>query len=224
MLVRPKKDLNSRKTHNTFANNERKTLLSLNLVYFIEINLIILMRFLKYTKKSPLKPITMSRGFVKEDDQEEIPLVPPRAHLPEGVTNYVTPVGLKGLLDEKEKLVKELAELKTNNDNERRIATNHINAKLNLLNDRIFSAKVIEPNKQAADEVRFGAIVTLQMENAPKPQKYQITGVDEADIAKGKISFISPLAKTLTNKKVGDKAVLKLPKGKSVFEILEIAY
>ncbi len=45
----------------------------------------------------------MSRGFVKEGDQEEIPMVPPRAHLPEGAMNYVTPTGMNELLAEKEK-------------------------------------------------------------------------------------------------------------------------
>ena len=43
----------------------------------------------------------MSRGFVKEEDQEEAPFIPPRAALPAGVTNYVTPLGLKALQREK---------------------------------------------------------------------------------------------------------------------------
>jgi transcription elongation factor GreB len=42
----------------------------------------------------------MSRGFVKEDDQEEAPIIPPRAALPNGVTNYVTPNGLQELKTE----------------------------------------------------------------------------------------------------------------------------
>lgn len=42
----------------------------------------------------------MSRGFVKEDDQEEAPIIPPRAALPSGQTNYVTPNGLKELKEE----------------------------------------------------------------------------------------------------------------------------
>jgi hypothetical protein len=50
----------------------------------------------------------MSRGFVKEDDQEEIPIVPPRADLPEGVANYVTQVGMNELLTEKHMLVNKL--------------------------------------------------------------------------------------------------------------------
>ncbi|WP_373399556.1 hypothetical protein V8V91_07585 [Algoriphagus halophilus] len=49
----------------------------------------------------------MSRGFVKEEDQEETPLVPPRVELPNGVTNYVTENGLAELLSEKEALLEE---------------------------------------------------------------------------------------------------------------------
>jgi hypothetical protein len=50
---------------------------------------------------------TMSRGFVNEDDQEEIPFVPPRADLPAGVTNYVTQFGMDALLYEKQMLIDE---------------------------------------------------------------------------------------------------------------------
>ena len=71
----------------------------------------------------------MSRGFVKEDDQEEIPMVPPRADLPEGVTNYVTQVGMDELLAEKQGLIDEKDRLDSSNENEKRIASNHINAK-----------------------------------------------------------------------------------------------
>ncbi|HEA21356.1 hypothetical protein LCGC14_0673180 [marine sediment metagenome] len=166
----------------------------------------------------------MSRGFVKEDDQEEVPLVPPRADLPMGVTNYVTHRGLEDLEDEKLRLIAEREALNTTNESERRIALNHINAKLQLLNNRIVSAKVVDVKKQPKDEVRFGAIITLNIGAKKKSQKYQIVGVDEADIAKEKISFVSPIAKLLTNKKVGDKAVLKLAKEDRIFEIMAIHY
>ncbi|MZP65628.1 MAG: transcription elongation factor GreA, partial [Bacteroidales bacterium] len=49
----------------------------------------------------------MSRGFIKEGDQEEVPMVPRRAYLPEGVPNFVTPAGLEQLLAEREALVAE---------------------------------------------------------------------------------------------------------------------
>ena len=57
-----------------------------------------------------------------------------------------------------------------------------------------------------------------------KIQVFQIVGVDEADIAKGKISFMSPLAKVLINKKVGDKITLKRDREDIVFDIKHIAY
>lgn len=166
----------------------------------------------------------MSRGFVREDDQEEIPLVPPRADLPNGVTNYVTQIGLSLLMDEKQMLINSKDNLEITSENERRIAVNHINAKLQLLNDRISSAKVVELDEQPAHEVRFGALVTLKIGSNTKLQQYQIVGVDEADVSKGKISFISPIARILINKKVGEKALLKLAKEERVFEIIDIDY
>lgn len=166
----------------------------------------------------------MSRGFVKEEDQEEIPVVPPRAHLPESAVNYVTEVGLQELLHEKETLIEQRDTLAAINDNERRIAHNHINSKLNLLNNRIVTAKVVALDKQPQDRIRFGALVTLRINNDKKLQQYQIVGVDEANIAKKKISFISPIAKALTDKKVGERAILKLETGERVFEIMAIIY
>ncbi len=166
----------------------------------------------------------MSRGFVKEDDQEEVPMVPPRADLPVGSTNYVTPTGMAALATEKKELIGERESLDTKNEKERRIALNHINAKLMLLNSRIMSAKVVELKNQPKDEVRFGAYVTLSIGNTKKVQTYQIVGVDEADISKAKISFVSPIAKLLTNKKRGDKAILKIAKESRIFEIVDIAY
>ena len=166
----------------------------------------------------------MSRGFVKEDDQEEIPIVPQRAYLPDGVTNFVTRSGMNQLLEEKEALISERDNLNISDENEKRIALNFINAKLNLLINRISSAKIVDNSDQPANEIRFGAIVTLRTETSKETQTFQIVGVDEADISKGKISFISPLAKILINKRKGDKAVLKRTGENVVFEILGIDY
>lgn len=166
----------------------------------------------------------MSRGFVKEGDQEEIPILTPRAYLPDGVTNYVTQVGMNELLEEKQMLINEIENLDATNENERRIASNHLNAKLKLLNERIVSAQIIDLDKQSPDEVWFGATVTLKIDDESELQKYQIVGVDEADVSKGKISFISPLAKILIGKEAGEKAVLKLANGNRTYEIMEIVY
>lgn len=166
----------------------------------------------------------MSRGFVKEDDQEDVPMVAPRADLPAGVTNYVTPAGMDELLAEKQMLTDEKQNLPVTNENEKRIALNHINAKLLLLNNRIAEAKVVNLKDQPQNEVRFGARVTLKTEATKIIQTFQIVGVDEANVSRGKISFLSPLAKALLNKKIGEKAVLKLAREERVFEILDIAY
>jgi len=166
----------------------------------------------------------MSRGFVKEDDQEEIPMVPQRAYLPDGVPNFVTPTGMEQLLAEKQDLISEKDNPVSANENEKRIALNYINAKLQLLNNRISDARVINLKEQPKNEIRFGASVTLRQEGSDDIQTYQIVGVDEADISKGKISFISPVSKSLIYKKIGDKVVLKRAKEEIVYEILKIKY
>ncbi|MFB0909480.1 MAG: GreA/GreB family elongation factor [Flavobacterium sp.] len=166
----------------------------------------------------------MSRGFVKEDDQEETPIVPPRADLPEGIVNYVTQGGMGELLNEKQELISEKENLKIIDENERRLALNYINAKLQLLNNRIATAKIVDLNNQPNDEIRFGALVTLKITGKTELQQYQIVGVDEADISKGKISFISPIAKILINRKVGEKPILILANENRIFEIMEVVY
>ena len=166
----------------------------------------------------------MSRGFVKEDDQEEVPIVPQRAYLPQGVTNFVTPVGMSQLLADKQVLENEKNNLNNTSENEKRIELNYINAKLQLLNNRIAEARIVNLNEQPQNEIRFGAMITLKIEASKNIQTFQIVGVDEADISKGKVSFISPIAKLLINKKIGDKVILKQAKKDIVFEIIDISY
>ena len=165
----------------------------------------------------------MSRGFVKEDDQEEVPMVPQRAYLPPGVANFVTRFGMNQLLTEKQMLIDERNTLDNTSENEKRIALNFINAKLKLLNNRIAEAKVVSPEEQSHNEIRFGAAITLRTEASRTIQTFQIVGVDEADISKGKVSFVSPIARVLMNKRVGDKVLLKQAGKDVAFEIIEIA-
>jgi len=166
----------------------------------------------------------MSRGFVREGDQEDVPMVPQRAYLPDGVANFVTREGMDQLLKEKEELISERESIDISNENEKRISQNHLNAKLQLLNERIAEARIVEITGQPPDEVTFGATVTLKTDVDGNVQTYRIVGVDEADIGKGKLSFISPLAKVLINKKAGDKVTLKRDKENIVFEIIGIVY
>ena len=166
----------------------------------------------------------MSRGFVKDGDQEEVPMVPQRAFLPDGVPNFVTRTGLEQLLAEKEELIREKENLGTTTENEKRIALNFINAKMQLLNSRITDARVVDPKDQPQDEVTFGATVTIRAAATGKMQTFQIVGVDEADISKGKISFISPLARALLNKKTGQRITLKREREEIIYDVTEISY
>ena len=140
----------------------------------------------------------MSRGFIKEGDQEEIPRVPMRAYLPEGVPNYVTKEGLDALKEELKSLEAERVKAGDNY-----IMSNFIEAKMKLLISRINSAVEIDLSKADKEKVSFGAWVRYD------GRVVRIVGVDEADVNKGLISFISPLAKSLTGKRAGDVIELK---------------
>ena len=140
----------------------------------------------------------MSRGFIKEGDQEEIPRVPPRAYLPEGVPNYVTKEGLDALKEELKNLEAERVKAGDNY-----IMVNFLDATIKLLVDRINSAVEVDLSKTNKDTVSFGAWVRYN------GRVVRIVGVDEADVNKGLISFISPIAKSLIGKKAGDVIELK---------------
>lgn len=115
-----------------------------------------------------------------------------RAYLPEGVPNYVTKQGLDALKEELKNL--EAERLKAGDNY---IMVNFLDATMKLLIDRINSAVEVDLPK-AKDTVSFGAWVRYN------GRVVRIVGVDEADVNKGLISFISPIAKSLIGKKAGD--------------------
>lgn len=169
----------------------------------------------------------MSRGFVKEDDQEEAPFIPPRAAIPPGVTNYVTPTGYEQLQGERKQLENQLSTLNIEDEKEKRHTRAVITGKLNLLNERINSARVIDPADQPLDEVRFGATVTYEIISGDQigtVNRFQLVGVDEADIKLHKIAFVAPIAVALSGKKIGENAQFKRGPAIQEFKILEIEY
>lgn len=166
----------------------------------------------------------MSRGFVKEEDQEEPVLVPPRAAIPEGVTNYVTPKGLEELKQELKDLEYERAHVEAENDTEKRRSQSLIDGKINLLAKRLQTARLLDPKDQPENEIRFGANVKLKNETSGQLQEFQIVGVDEADIKKKKIAFVAPIAIAVTGKKVGELVDFKLGNEVRKLKVLEITY
>ena len=143
----------------------------------------------------------MSRAFTREESWEE-PIVPPRAPLPDGVPNYVTPRGLSRLREEQDSLEAERASIHAEDDDarKRRII---LTRQLAELAGRIATAEVIDPARQPKDSVRFGARVTLR--NAKGEQRVlQIVGVDESDPDLGRVAFTAPIAKAILGCAVGD--------------------
>lgn len=167
----------------------------------------------------------MSRGFVKEEDQEEPPFIPPRAALPERVPNYVTTEGMEELNKEQDELESERANIKAENDAERRKLLAVINGKLALLNERINSARLMENNEQQNEKVHFGSTVSykvLKGRNAGKTNTFKIVGVDEANIRMKKVAFTAPVIRAMMGKKVGEKAVFKLGGMEQEVEVISI--
>ena len=166
----------------------------------------------------------MSRGFVREGDQEETPIIPPRAALPEGVTNYVTSLGMQQLNAERIALEKARIGLSTTNENEQRREQAIISGRMDLLQERIATARVLDLAQQPKDEIRFGATVTYRMLGNKLVNTFQIVGVDEADLNLKKIGFVAPIAMAITGHKVGDVVDLKLGNETRKLEILAIEY
>jgi len=99
-----------------------------------------------------------------------------------------------------------------------------IAAQINILEDRIGRAEVIDPSKIESDKVVFGATVTVYDVETEEEFTYQIVGDDETDIKNNKIGISSPIARSLIGKKEGDEAKVKAPKGMRELEVVSFDY
>jgi transcription elongation factor GreB len=171
----------------------------------------------------------MSRGFTKEDDSQPPPIIPPRAALPAGTPNYVTPQGLEQLRAELAALEAERAQVEVNRDNDidRSRQLSLYNGRISLLTERLASAKVVDPQWQPPQEVRFGATVTLRTmsgDQAGQERRFMIVGVDEAAVAAGKVAFVAPIARGVLGAKLGKTVTLRLGPNEEVVKVVGIAY
>lgn len=170
----------------------------------------------------------MSKAFTKDDAWEE-PVVPPRAPLPAGVPNYVTPHGLMLLRTELAALEAERRRLESDRSDEverrRRLAI--AGRRLSELAARIASAEVVDPHRQPHDRVRFGACVTLRTvtgDRAGEERRLEIVGVDEADAANGRVAFVAPIARAILGREVGETASLRTARGEEVLQVVSVEY
>lgn len=165
----------------------------------------------------------MSRGFVKEDDLEhagtDLPERPLSPHV-----NYVTPTGLQQLQQTVRSLESErttYTKRKEDPNAQQKLA--EIDRDLRYFTARLESAHLVSPEQQPRHTVLFGATVTVEDEEGQQ-YSFQIVGEDEADIAKQKVSYVSPVAKALLGRKVGDSTIWQRPAGPLQLDILNIDY
>ena len=144
----------------------------------------------------------MSRAFVKEADDnlpsDELPERPQSPH-----PNYVTPAGLAQLHTRMHVLQAERDELARDDDPMARTRLLEVKRDLRYLQGRVERAILVDPAHQPKDEVHFGAEVEIVDEEGER-LRYRIVGEDEADVVSGRLSWASPLGKTLIGLKVGD--------------------
>ncbi|WP_168196638.1 MULTISPECIES: transcription elongation factor GreA [unclassified Bdellovibrio] len=99
-----------------------------------------------------------------------------------------------------------------------------IEGRIAEIQGKLAGAEVIDVSTIKADRVVFGAHVKAVDTETEEEVAYQIVGVDEADVKKGMVSVLSPLARALIGKKVGDTVTVQSPKGDKEFEILHFEY
>lgn len=99
-----------------------------------------------------------------------------------------------------------------------------IEGRIQELNSKIARAHVIDPAELDAENIVFGATVTMLDVDTEQEVTYQIVGEEEADIKAGKISVTSPVGKALIGHHVDDEVRIKVPSGVKLYEIVDIAY
>ena len=98
-----------------------------------------------------------------------------------------------------------------------------VEAMIGDLEDKISRAQIIDPTTLSGDKVIFGATVTL-LDEDDKPVRYQIVGQTEADAAKGRISYTSPIARALIGKQVEDEVEVTVPSGDKFYLVDKIEF
>ncbi|MFZ3234942.1 MAG: transcription elongation factor GreB [Stellaceae bacterium] len=180
----------------------------------------------------------MSKAFVRETEEDAGP--PDMApSVPAGVKNYMTPQGhrqmqdeLHGLLRvERPKVVETVAWAAGNGDRsengdyiygKRRLR--EIDRRIRFLTKRLESAEIVDPRRQQRrDQVFFGATVSYAAADGAETT-VTIVGIDEADFARGQVSWVSPVARALLKAHEGDIVELRAPAGVEPIEVLAISY
>jgi transcription elongation factor GreB len=184
----------------------------------------------------------MNKAFTRESDppdDEDDDADVGAAVLPQGAKNYITIAGyrrlreeLKALLDdERPKVVETVSWAAKNGDRSEngdylygKKRLREIDRRIRLLTKRLDIAEVVDPSlHHGNDQIFFGATVRYASEHGEE-RTIRILGVDEAESARGEVSWISPIARALLKARVGDEVRFTTPRGMENLEVLEVLY
>lgn len=179
----------------------------------------------------------MSKAFTREqDDYDDEPEA--EASAPPVAKNYITPAGHRRLKDElaqlweteRPKLVETIAWAAANGDRsenadylygKRRLR--EVDRRIRFLSRRLDVAEVVDNAGREGDQVFFGATVDY-VDRAGIERTVSIVGIDEVDPARGRISWVSPVAQALLKAREGDSVTVRTPAGAEQVEILAVRY
>lgn len=182
----------------------------------------------------------MSKAFTKEDNDSPETAEPDEpSPLPPGVKNYITPRGFEALREElkqlrrveRPKVVETVSWAAGNGDRSEngdyiygKKRLREIDRRIRYIMKRLEIADVVDPSKQTnRDQVFFGATVTY-IEEDDAEHTVRIVGVDEAELERGEVSWISPIARALLKASEGDIIELRAPGGVKAIEVVNIRY
>ncbi len=180
----------------------------------------------------------MSKAFTSKDAYEGDDSVDKLPEVKLSGKNYMTPAGFKRLQEElkllrskeRPEVVKIVQWAAGNGDRSEngdylygKKRLREIDRRMRYLSKRLENTEVVDPIKLNSDQVLFGATVTIRDEDDCE-KTYSIVGIDEIDLSKNRISWVSPLATALLQGRVGDWITFRSPRGLQEIEIVAITY
>jgi transcription elongation factor GreB len=168
----------------------------------------------------------MSRAFVRETDFPQLPELPPVASpLPPGARNYLTAGGTHRLREELARLLeRERPRLAgaAPDDTDAKRELQVLDQRIRYVQESLRTAEIVAPAPGPAEVVRFGTTVQVREPDGTETS-YRIVGIDETDLARNWVSWLSPIARALMNARVGDTVQLKTPRGAQRLLVVGIA-